>query len=138
VDPVLDPVLEKQIIWKKTRGLIKIGGTDMDFNKNFLMFLTCRLPNPAFSPELSAKTTIIDFTVTQKGLEQQLLGKVISKEQKALEDSLNALLTDVNNNKKELQKLDKNLLQRLTESKGNLLDDTELMEVLNSTKTQAK
>jgi dynein heavy chain len=51
---------------------------------------------------------------------------------------LNALLTDVNNNKKELQKLDKNLLQRLTESKGNLLDDTELMEVLNSTKTQAK
>ena len=63
---------------------------------------------------------------------------VISKEQKALEDSLNALLTDVNNNKKELQKLDKNLLQRLTESKGNLLDDTELMEVLNSTKTQAK
>lgn len=135
---MLDPVLEKQIIWKKTRGLIKIGGTDMDFNKNFLMFLTCRLPNPAFSPELSAKTTIIDFTVTQKGLEQQLLGKVISKEQKALEDSLNALLTDVNNNKKELQKLDKNLLQRLTESKGNLLDDTELMEVLNSTKTQAK
>lgn len=134
----MDPVLEKQIIWKKTRGLIKIGGTDMDFNKNFLMFLTCRLPNPAFSPELSAKTTIIDFTVTQKGLEQQLLGKVISKEQKALEDSLNALLTDVNNNKKELQKLDKNLLQRLTESKGNLLDDTELMEVLNSTKTQAK
>lgn len=120
----MDPVLEKQIIWKKTRGLIKIGGTDMDFNKNFLMFLTCRLPNPAFSPELSAKTTIIDFTVTQKGLEQQLLGKVISKEQKALEDSLNALLTDVNNNKKELQKLDKNLLQRLTESKGNLLDDT--------------
>lgn len=30
------------------------------------------------------------------------------------------------------------MLQRLTESKGNLLDDTELMEVLNSTKTQAK
>lgn len=51
---------------------------------------------------------------------------------------MNTLLTDVNNNKKELQKLDKNLLQRLTESKGNLLDDTELMEVLNNTKTQAK
>lgn len=50
----------------------------MDFDKNFKMFLTCRLPNPSFSPELSAKTTIIDFTVTQGGLEQQLLGKVIS------------------------------------------------------------
>lgn len=138
VDPILDPVLEKQIVWKKSRGSIKIAGGDMDFDKNFKMFLTCRLPNPSFSPELSAKTTVIDFTVTQGGLEQQLLGKVISHEQKSLEDSLNALLNDVNANKKALQKLDKDLLQRLTESQGNLLDDTSLMEVLNNTKTQAK
>lgn len=102
------------------------------------MFLTCRLPNPSFSPELSAKTAVIDFTVTQGGLEQQLLGRVISHEQKSLEDSLNQLLNDVNANKKALQKLDKDLLQRLNESKGNLLDDTSLMEVLNNTKTQAK
>ena len=61
-----------------------------------------------------------------------------SGEQKALEDSLNTLLNDVNANKKALQKLDKDLLQRLTESQGNLLDDTSLMEVLNNTKTQAK
>ena len=51
---------------------------------------------------------------------------------------MNALLNDVNANKKALQKLDRDLLQRLTESKRNLLDDTSLMEVLNNTKTQAK
>ncbi len=43
-----------------------------------------------------------------------MLGRVISHEQKALEDSLNTLLNDVNANKKALQKLDKDLLQRLT------------------------
>ena len=76
----MDPVLEKQIVQKKNgRALIKISGVDLDFNKSFELFMTCRLPNPSFSPELSAKTTIIDFTVTQTGLEQQLLGKVISK-----------------------------------------------------------
>jgi dynein heavy chain len=63
------------------------------------------------------------------------LGRVLSKEQKALEESLNTLLADVNFNKKDLQRLDKNLLERLTQSKGNLLDDTELMDVLNLTKT---
>lgn len=63
------------------------------------------------------------------------MGRVLSKEQKALEESLNTLLADVNFNKKDLQRLDKNLLERLTQSKGNLLDDTELMDVLNLTKT---
>jgi dynein heavy chain, axonemal len=66
------------------------------------------------------------------------LGRVLSKEQKSLEDSLNNLLADVNFNKKDLQRLEKNLLERLTQSKGNLLDDTELMDVLNLTKTQSK
>jgi len=48
---------------------------------------------------------------------------------------LNALVLDVNQNKKDLQILDKNLLLKLTTSKGSLLDDTELMDVLNQTKT---
>jgi len=40
--------------------------------------------------------------------------------------------------KKDLQILDKNLLQKLTSSTGSLLDDTELMDVLNQTKSQSK
>jgi len=138
IDPMLDPVLEKQIQTRGKNMFIDVGGSQIDFDKGFQMFMTCRLPNPSFSPELSAKTTIIDFTVTQGGLEQQLLGRVLSKEQRSLEESLNNLLADVNFNKKDLQRLEKNLLQRLTESKGNLLDDTELMDVLNLTKTQSK
>ena len=70
VDPMLDPVLEKQVIIKGKTKLIDVGGTQFEYHPNFRMFLTCRLSNPSFSPELSAKTTIIDFTVTQKGLEQ--------------------------------------------------------------------
>ena len=138
IDPILDPVLEKQIQTKGKTQFINVGGSEIEYDKNFQMFMTCRLPNPSFSPELSAKTTIIDFTVTQGGLEQQLLGRVLSKEQKALEESLNQLLSDVNNNKKDLQRLDKNLLERLANATGNLLDDTELMDVLNNTKNQAK
>lgn len=135
VDPMLDPVLEKQIQTRGKNMFIDVGGSQIDYSKDFQMFMTCRLPNPSFSPELSAKTTIIDFTVTQGGLEQQLLGRVLSKEQRSLEESLNNLLADVNFNKKDLQRLEKNLLERLTQSKGNLLDDTELMDVLNLTKT---
>ena len=51
--------------------------------------MTSRMSNPQWSPELAAKTTIIDFAVTITGLEQQLLGRLISREQKQLEDQLN-------------------------------------------------
>jgi len=74
----------------------------MDYDPNFRLYMTSRLGNPHFSPELAAKTTIIDFTVTQDGLEQQLLGRLISKEQKYLEDQLQALNEDVTFNTKML------------------------------------
>lgn len=138
VDPMLDPVLEKQVSIKAKKKKVIVAGTDFDWANGFKLFMTTKLANPKFSPELSAKTTIIDFTVTQGGLEQQLLGRVLSKEQKQLEDSLNQLLTEVTQNKKNLQVLDRSLLEKLTESKGNLLDDTELVDVLNTTKTEAK
>jgi dynein heavy chain len=102
------------------------------------MFLFTRIPNPKFSPELSAKTLIIDFTVTQTGLEQQLLGRVLSKEQKQLEINLKQLLQKCSDNKKALLKLDEKLLLKLTSSTGNLIEDTELVQVLNETKTSAK
>ena len=54
----------------------------MDYDDKFRLYMTSRLGNPHVSPELAAKATIIDFTVTQNGLEQQLLGRLISKEQK--------------------------------------------------------
>ena len=64
VDPVLDPVLEKQIILKGKTKLISVQEQEMEFHDDFEMFLFTRMTNPKFSPELSAKTLIIDFTVT--------------------------------------------------------------------------
>jgi dynein heavy chain len=69
VDPMLDPILEKQIIVKGRAKLIKISDTDCDYDDQFRLYMTSRLSNPHFSPELAAKATIIDFTVTQGGLE---------------------------------------------------------------------
>lgn len=63
---------------------------------------------------------------------------MLTKEQRQLEESLNTLNREVTQNKKDLKLLDDLLLRKLTTSTGNLLEDTELVEILNNTKTQSK
>jgi dynein heavy chain len=82
LDPIMTPILEKQITTKAKSKYITVSGKACDYNDDFMLYLVTRLPNPSFTPEDQSKCTIVDFTVTQKGLEEQLLGRVIQKEQR--------------------------------------------------------
>uniref|UniRef100_A0A7S1U3J4 Dynein heavy chain n=1 Tax=Phaeomonas parva TaxID=124430 RepID=A0A7S1U3J4_9STRA len=136
LDPMLTPVLEKQIITRAKSKYIAIADKLCEYDDNFSLYLTTRLPNPHYTPEEQAKTTVVDFTVTQKGLEEQLLGRVIRKEQRSLEEQLTSVLEEVTENTKSLLMLDELLLQRLSANQGNLLDDAELISVLADTKAK--
>jgi dynein heavy chain len=138
IDPMLDPILEKSIIRKGRSALIKLGDQEIDYDDKFRLYMTSRLPNPHFTPEVAAMTTIIDFTVTQGGLEQQLLSRLIGKEQKQLEETLDQLQKENVANKQVLAELEAQLLDRLANSEGSLIDDTELIDVLANIKVKSK
>eukprot|EP01028_Stygiella_incarcerata_P006636 TRINITY_DN270_c0_g1_i1.p1 TRINITY_DN270_c0_g1~~TRINITY_DN270_c0_g1_i1.p1 ORF type:complete len:4523 (-),score=1222.92 TRINITY_DN270_c0_g1_i1:192-13760(-) len=137
LDPFLDPILDKAVSKSGRSYQIVLGDKTISYNENFRLFVTTKLANPHFSPELSAKMMLIDFTVTMSGLEEQLLGRVIQMEKAELEEQRERLLQEVNVNQKKIKSLEDDLLHRLSESQGNLLDDEELVDVLAVTKQTA-
>ncbi|CAG6015638.1 unnamed protein product [Menidia menidia] len=135
VDPVLEPLLGRKTI-KKGRYIF-IGGKEFEYNRNFQLILHTKLANPHFPPELQAQTTLINFTVTPVGLEEQLLGRVVSYERPDLEAQKMQLTTQQNHFKIELKRFEDELLSHLSGAHGDFLGDISLVEQLENTKSMA-
>ncbi|XP_059180294.1 dynein axonemal heavy chain 9-like [Centropristis striata] len=135
LDPVLGPLLGRETI-KKGR-YIKIGDKECEYNPSFRLILHTKLASPHYQPELQAQCTLINFTVTRDGLEDQLLAAVVSMERPDLEQLKSDLTKQQNGFKITLKTLEDNLLSRLSSASGNFLGDTELVENLETTKCTA-
>jgi len=110
VDPVLDPLLGRNLI-KKGRA-IKIGDKEVEYNSMFRLLLHTKLANPHYKPEMQAQTTLINFTVTRDGLEDQLLAEVVKAERPDLEELKAELTRQQNDFKITLNSLEDSLLSR--------------------------
>eukprot|EP00928_Gymnodinium_smaydae_P068046 TRINITY_DN5109_c0_g4_i2.p1 TRINITY_DN5109_c0_g4~~TRINITY_DN5109_c0_g4_i2.p1 ORF type:complete len:3873 (+),score=1233.23 TRINITY_DN5109_c0_g4_i2:1305-11621(+) len=134
LDPALEPVLLKAVFENNGRKQIKLGDSEVDYDMNFLFYMTTKMPNPHYFPEVCIKVTIINFTVTFDGLEEQLLHEVVSKEIPDVLAKRVELMLQLANDKKVLQQLEERILKLLSESSGNILDDEVLINTLAESK----
>ncbi|XP_052412947.1 dynein axonemal heavy chain 10 [Carassius gibelio] len=137
IDPVIDNVLEKNVKGPEGRQVVVLGDKEVDYDPNFKLYLNTKLANPKFSPAVFGKAMVINYTVTLKGLEDQLLSVIVGFEQKDKEEQRERLIQETSENKRLLKDLEDSLLRELATSTGNMLDNVELIQTLEETKTKA-
>ncbi|XP_062843095.1 dynein axonemal heavy chain 1 [Trichomycterus rosablanca] len=137
LDPALDPVLLRQTFKQQGSTVLKLGDTVIPYHDDFKMYITTKLPNPHYSPEISTKVTLINFTLSPSGLQDQLLGRVVAEERPDLEEAKNQLIVSNAHMKQELKEIEDQILLRLSSSEGNPVDDEELIRVLGASKVKA-
>ncbi|XP_061921125.1 dynein axonemal heavy chain 2 [Entelurus aequoreus] len=137
LDPSLNPILNKSLTRIGGRLMLKLGDKELEYSPEFRFYITTKLSNPHYTPEISTKTTIVNFAVKEQGLEAQLLGIVVRKERPDLEEQKDNLVMSIASGKRRLQELEDEILRLLNEASGSLLDDVQLVNTLQTSKVTA-
>ena len=138
LDPSLEPVLAKEIIKLGNRRVLRLGDKELDYSDDFRLYMTTKLGNPHYMPEVATKAAIVNFSVKQQGLEAQLLGIVVQMEQPSLEQQKSELVMRVAAGKRKLVDLENEILSLLSKSEGSLLDDEALVGTLQQSKVTSE
>ncbi|KPA79969.1 putative dynein heavy chain [Leptomonas pyrrhocoris] len=134
LDASLNPLLDRQTFMEGGTEMIRISDTPIPWNPRFKFFMTTKLPNPHYIPEVMVRVTLLNFFITPQGLEDQLLGVVVGQERKELEMRRSDLIQKNAAMKADLVQTQESILRKLKEVKGDVLDDVELIQYLNESK----
>lgn len=113
---------------------IKLGDTIVEYNNDFKFYITTKLRNPHYLPETSVKVTLLNFMITPEGLADQLLGVVVAQELPDLERQKNELVLSGAENKRKLKELEDQILEVLSNSEGNILEDESAIRIISEAK----
>jgi len=137
VEPVINPILLKQYIKKGSMITIRLGDKNLNYSLNFRFYITTKLRNPHYLPELTTKVTLINFMITFEGLKDQLLAEVVALERKELQQKKEDLVKERALMEAEQAKLEDQILNTISKS-ANILSDESAIKVLSDSKSLSK
>ncbi|XP_066590873.1 dynein axonemal heavy chain 1-like [Prorops nasuta] len=137
VEPALDPVLSKSTFRHSGQLSVKIGDNIVPYNTSFRLFLTTRLTNPHYTPEVTVKVLLVNFALTASGLQDQMLSIVAIQERPDLEETRNTLIVANAEMKRDLKEIESKILQKLSQSEGSAVDDVDLIATLDASKAKS-
>ena len=134
LDAQLTPVLSRAVYMRGSLRYIRLGDAEVEYSDKFRLMLTTKLPNPHYLPDVQMRVTLLNFTVTRVGLEEQLLGDVVKRERPDVEERTGKLVSMLAKDKRSLLEIEERILHLLASSSGNLLDNVPLIDTLEESR----
>ncbi|XP_058804505.1 dynein axonemal heavy chain 1-like [Phymastichus coffea] len=138
LEPSLDTVLMRSLFRQAGQLCIRIGDSTVPYNFDFRLYLTTKLPNPHYAPEVTVKVLLVNFSLTASALTDQMLSLVVMQERPELEEIRSALVVSMAQMKRELKDIEDRILQRLSSSEGSPVDDLDLILTLEASKVKSE
>ncbi|XP_019945265.2 dynein axonemal heavy chain 7 isoform X2 [Paralichthys olivaceus] len=137
LDPILEPLLLRQTFKQGGAVCIRLGDSTIEYSPDFRFYITTKLRNPHYLPETAVKVTLLNFMITPEGIQDQLLGIVVARERPDLEEEKQALILQGAENKRQLKEIEDKILEVLSSSEGNILEDETAVKILSCSKLLA-
>ena len=137
IDSLYEPILQQKKVKQGSTWKLKMGEKTLDYSEDFKFYMTTKLPKPHYSPEICVKVTLLNFMVTLEGLEDQMLNIVVKAEEPSKDEQRQKNIRDFFENKNKQKITEDKILKMLSESKGEILDDEELIETLQRSKNDS-
>jgi dynein heavy chain len=134
LDPVLEPLLKKEIVRQGSEKVVRVGDTFVAYHPDFKLYITTKSPNPHFKPHIAIHVALVDFTLTLQGLQDQLLGLLVSRERPDLEKEKTELVLTQSRVKQQVASTEDHMLDLLSSCQGRPLDDDVLITALTQSK----
>lgn len=113
-----------------------MGNKLLTYNEHFRMFIITKVKNAHYDPEIITWTTVVDFSIQEEGLEEQLLRTLVIIENPSLEELKDNTVINIERDKKSLDEVQDELLKLLDESECSLLENEQLLSTLKSSKAK--
>jgi len=128
IDPILNPILNKELQRTGGRTLVRIGTEEVDYSPKFKIILSTKNPAVKLTPDLCSRVTLVNFTVTPDSLESQSLSQVVKAMKPEIEIQREALLQLQGEQNVKLRELEDQMLAKISACEGSILDDDAVVE----------
>lgn len=136
IDPILNPLLNKELQRTGGRTLVRIGTEEIDYSPNFMIILSTKNPAVHLTPDVCSRVTLVNFTVTPASLESQSLSRVLQYEKPELETQRAALLKLQGEQNVKLRELEDQMLAKISACEGSILEDDQVVAGMETLMTE--